>query len=184
MPSEHLILVDSDSCPRPIRAVVLRSCRKNRIAAVFCADRALPDVRSQIADDTGEKRREYLQAGGEAQNVRSVRSLIRMLVVSSGQDSADDALVDLCTPGCLAITRDLPLASRLIQKGACAVITDRGVVLDSSNIAEKLSERNANAVFREAGLFDAGREQHLTPRDIKAFSDAFSARIQILLHQE
>jgi uncharacterized protein YaiI (UPF0178 family) len=44
-----------------------------------------------------------------------------------GQDSADNRIVELARPGDLALTRDVPLASRLVE-ASVLVMDDRGRV--------------------------------------------------------
>ncbi len=173
-----MLLIDSDSCPVEIRSIILKACARHRLAAVFAADRPLPDVQGFISEHTYSLRQEFLASGGSPDQVRSVKSPIRMEIVSTGDNSADDRLVDICWEGCLSITRDILLASRLIEKGSL-VITDRGAVLDSDNIRQRLSERDSNAAFREAGLFDSGKNKRLAPRDIRRFANALSALLQL-----
>ena len=42
---------------------------------------------------------------------------VRLVVVESGMDAADDYLVEQAEPGDLAICSDVPLADRLIETG-------------------------------------------------------------------
>lgn len=172
-----MLLIDSDSCPVEIRSIILKACARHRLSAVFAADRPLPDVQGFISDHTYRLRQEFLASGGSQDQLRSVKSPIRMEIVPTGDNSADDHLVEICREGCLSITRDILLASRLIEKGSL-VITDRGATLDSGNIRQRLSERDSNAVFREAGLFDAGKNKRLAPSDIRRFANAISSLLQ------
>ena len=172
-----MLLIDSDSCPVEIRSIILKACVRHRLAAVFAADRPLPDVQGFIAEHTYSLRQEFLASGGSPDQVRTVKSPIRMEIVPTGDDSADDHLVEICREGCLSITRDILLASRLIEKGSL-VITDRGATLDSGNIRQRLSERDSNAMFRKAGLFETGKNKRLTPSDIRRFANALSSLLQ------
>lgn len=176
------ILVDSDSCPTAIRSVILKACRKHNLSAVFAADRALPDVNIAIAEHTRDLREEFRQSSGSAtpEEVKAVRSTIAMDIVSTGENSADDHLVEICRTGSLAVTRDILLAFRLIEKGAL-VLTDRGQVFDAANIRQRLSEKEINSSFREAGMFDTEQNKPLTPRDFRLFSNAFNAALQKML---
>lgn len=166
------LLVDADSCPVQIRAVVLRACVRRNLKAIFAADRPLPDVRAAIAEHTHLLRVAYLAAGGDPDEVRKVASPIRMDVVPTGENSADDHLAALCEEGDLGITRDIGLASRLIEKGA-RVVTDRGKALDAGNIAQRLGEKEVNSAFREAGLFETEQNTPLAQRDVRRFADSF-----------
>jgi uncharacterized protein YaiI (UPF0178 family) len=88
---------------------------------------------------------------------------------------ADDRLVEICEDGDLAVTRDVPLAARLIEKGA-VVLNDRGDRWDSGNIAERLSERDAAAEMREAGILPQ-RGRQFGKREIFGFSNALDREL-------
>ena len=78
----------------------------------------------------------------------------------------------------LAITHDIPLSKRLIEKGL-TVIDDRGGRLDSSNIDARLSERRNNMIFREMGLFDS-RQKRFDERTVQEFAAAFDKALSEL----
>ena len=101
-----------------------------------------------------------------------------MVVVESGSNAADDALVELAESPALAITHDIPLAARLLEKDLI-VIDDRGNTLTKERIRERLSERENNALFREMGLFD-NKSKHFDEKTIRAFSAAFDRALSIL----
>ncbi|MDY4888898.1 MAG: DUF188 domain-containing protein [Sphaerochaetaceae bacterium] len=171
------ILVDSDSCPTQIRAIIIRACRKHDIPAVFAADRPIPDVMVAIAEHTRDLRQKYMAAGHSADEAHDIRSTIRMHLVPTGENSADDYMVTECRAGNLCVTRDILLASRLIEKEAIA-ITDRGQVLNHSNIAQRLSEKNINSAFREAGMFSTEQNKPLSSTDVRNFANSFSSLLQ------
>jgi hypothetical protein len=137
------LLVDADGCPRNVRAIVIRAAERLGIPALFFADRLLPDV--------------------EASNQE-------MVLVGKGDDSADDALVQQCEAGDICISRDILLASRVVERGAVAIDTD-GSVYTKENIAERVSMRNIMTELRFSGIMPIqkkGGEQHYTP-----FANAF-----------
>lgn len=68
-----------------------------------------------------------------------------------GEGAADDRIVALALPGDLAVTRDIALAERLVEKGI-RVLDDRGRVYTGENIRERLSLRNFTVNLAEAGL--------------------------------
>ncbi len=171
------IYLDADSLPMRHRQIVLRRIIKCGYEAWFAADRALPDVEAAIAEDK-RVRRAAVRDTLSREEARRIGSGIRMVVVESGRDSADDALVELAEAPALAITHDIPLAKRLIEKGV-AVIDDRGSVLDACSIDKRLSERAVNAAFREMGLFD-NPSKRFDERTMKAFSDAFDKAVSAL----
>lgn len=168
------LLIDSDSCPKQVRSIILKACMKKNLKAIFAADRMISDVSLAIAEHT----RMLRDASGltDKDQRKAIKSPISMVVVETGDNSADDYLVDVCTEASLAITRDILLASRLIAKGAI-VLDDRGNRYDSSNIKTRLSEKNNNSVFREAGLFEAEQTKPLTQKDIHSFACAFDKEL-------
>ena len=64
-----------------------------------------------------------------------------MLKVDAGFDVAVDEIVMQVDPGDLVITADIPLAARVIDKGAEA-LDPRGELFTEDNIAERLAMRN------------------------------------------
>jgi uncharacterized protein YaiI (UPF0178 family) len=136
------ILVDADSCPRPARELILKTASRRGITSIFAANRALPDV------------------GGE---------FARMELCPAGEGAADNRIAELAEPGDLAVTRDIPLASRLVE-ASILVIDDRGRVYTGENIRERLSLRDFMVGLAENGL---GRERIAVygKKELKAFAD-------------
>jgi uncharacterized protein YaiI (UPF0178 family) len=122
-------LVDADSCPRPARELVLRTALRRHIDAVFAANRSIPGIEGQGSPGCS----------------------ITMLVCPATPGAADDALVTRAAPGDIAVTRDLPLADRLLQKGA-AVLDDRGRLFTADNIRELVSVRDFTVSLARDGL--------------------------------
>lgn len=91
---------------------------------------------------------------------------VEMVVVAD----ADSWLAARAQPGDLVITRDVPLAKRVIEAGATA-ITDRGETLTAVNIATRLSEREFAMSLRASGSLDAPRKPY-DERDKQAFANA------------
>ena len=135
------------------------------------------DVEKAIADDKSERRRR-VRDEMTREEARKIGSEIHMIVVQSGKDSADDEIVRIAEPMSLAITHDIPLSARLIEKGI-TVIDDRGNTLSAENIRKRLSERESNARFREMGLF-TDKSKHFDERTIREFSAAFDRAIVAL----
>jgi hypothetical protein len=139
------ILVDADSCPKPARELVLRRSLKADIRIVFAANRPIPVSH-------GEKSAE-------------------MEICPATENSADDRIVELAEKGDMAVTRDIPLAKRLIEKEVC-VIDDRGRVFTNNNINELLSLRNFSVCLADSGL-GIERIANYSKKDLKTFADAF-----------
>lgn len=174
------LFVDGDSVPTAIRAVIVRRVLKQQIPTIFAADRRLKDVLFASEEETARLRREARQSGmTDPMELKKIKGCLSYVVVPTGDGSADDWLVaHVCLPA-LAITHDIPLAARLIAKGA-VVLDDRGNVYDEHNIAARLSERNINTQLREWGLGNE-KTSRMDQRQLKAFSDAFDVTLQKLL---
>ena len=166
------IWVDADSVPKGLRTIILRAASRLSLSCTFVADRKLPDVVQYIADDTFSLRQKAREQGilddGE---IHAVKSRIRMVVVPSGQDSADDMLVKEAPAGSLCITHDIPLASRLLEKG-CHVIDDRGSEYTQDDIRARLGDRLVNKELRNWGVF-ADQQVRMDASNQKAFADNF-----------
>jgi uncharacterized protein YaiI (UPF0178 family) len=148
------IYVDADSCPVPARELVLRTAKRTGIAAYFAANRPIPGIGG--ADKTAV-----------------------MLLCPEGEGAADDAIAEKAGPGDLAVTRDVPLAARLVEKGV-TVLDDRGRVFTRDAIREKLSLRDFTVDLANSGL-DYERTANYGPRDKKAFADALDRLITKML---
>lgn len=79
-----------------------------------------------------------------------------VLVKDDGKlDAADDRIVEEVGDGDIAITEDVHLAARCLEKGA-RVISPRGRVFTEETIGEVVSTRDMMADLREAGLATGG----------------------------
>jgi uncharacterized protein YaiI (UPF0178 family) len=137
------ILVDADSCPRPARELVIRTAERRRIRAVFAANRPMPGISGDYA---------------------------AMEICPAGEGAADDRIAALAEPGDLALTRDIPLANRLVEAGIW-VMDDRGRVYTRENIRERLSLRNFMVDLAEKGLGTEGGANY-GKRELKAMADS------------
>jgi uncharacterized protein YaiI (UPF0178 family) len=147
------ILVDADSCPRDARELVLRTVIRRGIKAVFAANRTIPGI--------------------DGENVS-------LEICPAGENSADDRLVELAMPGDLAISRDLALVKRLLEKDLI-VIDDRGRVFTRDNINELLSLRDFVVSLAENGL-DMERIASYGKKDRKTFADSLDRQLVKLLN--
>jgi uncharacterized protein YaiI (UPF0178 family) len=138
------ILVDADSCPIEARELVLRAAKRTRTPAVFAANRVIPGIEGEC---------------------------ITMLVCPAGEGAADDRLTQEAEKGDLAVTRDIPLAERLLGLGA-TVLDDRGRIFSADNIREKISLRDFTVNLAESG-YEFERSAAYGRRELKAFADSF-----------
>jgi uncharacterized protein YaiI (UPF0178 family) len=135
------ILVDADSCPKPARELVIRRAEKLKIRTIFAANHAIP--------------------AGE---------FVEMEICPNEINSADNRIVELAQEGDLALTRDVPLAKRLVEKEV-AVLDDRGRVFTKNNINELLSLRNFTVGLADNGL-ESVRTANYGKKDLKTFADS------------
>jgi len=135
------ILVDADSCPREARELVIKRAKKLNIPLVFAANRQIPGC-----EET------------------------RMEICSADENSADNRIVELAEKNDLAVTRDVPLAKRLIEKEVF-VLDDRGRVFTANNINEMLSFRNFAVGLADNGL-EIIRTANYGKKELKLFADS------------
>ena len=137
------VWIDADACPRAAKDQVVRFALKRRF--------------------------EVLLVAGQAQ-VKPAYSCVRLIVVPSGPDAADDYLVEHALPGELVICSDVPLADRLVKKGVAA-LDPRGREFDERNMGDKLAVRNLFTELREQGQVGGGQPPY-NERDKQAFANA------------
>jgi uncharacterized protein YaiI (UPF0178 family) len=73
-----------------------------------------------------------------------------MIVTGSEEGAADDYICAHTDPRDIAVTRDIPLADRLVSQGI-TTLNDRGILFTVENIRERLSMRNFNLALNEMG---------------------------------
>jgi len=142
------IYVDADSCPRPARDLVLKRAVKLKIQIIFAANHPIPC---------------------ECE-IDGVITKAQMEICPNTENSADDRIVELCEKNDLVITRDVPLAKRLVEKEAY-VMDDRGRVFTSNNINELLSLRNFSVGLADSGL-GMERIANYSKKELKTFADS------------
>jgi uncharacterized protein len=122
------IWVDADACPKPVKDILFRLADRIEIAVTLVANQGmrLPDS-----------------------------PFIKLIQVGHGADIADDEIVNMCEAGDLIITADIPLAARVVEKGAQA-LDPRGKVYDQNNIGQILSMRNFMDELRGSGVETGG----------------------------
>jgi uncharacterized protein YaiI (UPF0178 family) len=139
------ILVDADSCPKPARDLILKTAIRRRIRAIFAANHPIAGI------------------GGPG------AGYVLMELCPAGEGAADDRIVELAEPGDLAVTRDIPLATRLVE-ASILVIDDRGQAYTRENIRERLSLRDFRVGLAENGL-GTERTASYGKRELKTFAD-------------
>jgi uncharacterized protein YaiI (UPF0178 family) len=103
---------------------------------------------------------------------------VRRVTVTEGFDQVDDWIAERIGPGDIAITADVPLAARCVERGARAITPD-GRSFDEASIGSALAERNLMTALREAGEIRGGGRP-FTKQDRARFLNALDAAIQAI----
>ena len=102
--------------------------------------------------------------------------LFKMIVCDATPDAADNYIVENALQNDIVITRDIPMASRLIEKNI-TTINDRGLLFTSENIREKLSLRNFNKELYDNGILSE-KTSTFSKKDVNNFANCFDREIQ------
>lgn len=137
------VWIDADACPRAARDQLVKFALKRKFEVVLVAGQ--PQIKPAFA-------------------------CVKLIVVPSGPDAADDYLVEHALPGELVICSDIPLADRLVKKGVAA-LDPRGREFDENNMGERLAVRNLFTDLREQGQVRGGQGAY-SDRDRQAFANA------------
>jgi uncharacterized protein YaiI (UPF0178 family) len=137
------VWVDADACPKAAKEQLIKFALKRKF--------------------------EVLLVAGQSQ-IKPAFACVRLIVVPSGPDAADDYLVEHAQPGELVICSDVPLADRLVKKGVAA-LDPRGREFDERNMGDRLAVRNLFTDLREQGQVGGGQAAY-GERDRQAFVNA------------
>lgn len=124
------VWVDADSCPRTVRDYIIKKAADLSLAVTFVANRAVP------VDD---------------KLLINKKSSFEMLTCENTPGAADDCIASRAEHGDMIVTRDIPLAAKLTERGLC-VLNDRGTCYTKESAKKKLADRNFNMQLVEAGL--------------------------------
>ncbi len=102
-----------------------------------------------------------------------------MIVCDATPDAADDYIHDNVGENDLVITRDIPLAKRLVTKNI-RVINDRGTVYTETNINERLSMRNLMLDLYNNGIMPE-RSGQFGKKEMQEFANALDRELTRLL---
>ncbi|WP_286787107.1 MULTISPECIES: YaiI/YqxD family protein [unclassified Pseudomonas] len=123
------IWIDADACPRAAKELVFKFALKRKLNVIMVAGQ--PQIKPPYA-------------------------CVRLIIVESGMDAADDYLVEQAQPGDLVICSDVPLADRLVKKGVDA-LDPHGKEFDTRNMGERLAVRNLMTDLRDQGQMGGGQ---------------------------
>ena len=136
------IWVDADACPAAIKEILFRTAKRLQVETTLVANGGM-----QIPESP----------------------FIRLLTVPHGADEADHRIIELIKKDDLVVTGDIPLASRVVEKGGIAIGT-RGQLYDDASVHGRLATRNLMEQIRSAGMETKGPKP-LDRKDVQAFSN-------------
>lgn len=138
------VWIDADAAPREVKEIVFRAVKRLEVEAVLVAN-------------------QWLSGPPGNPFVSAVR-------VDGGPDVADRHIAEHAEPGDVAITADIPLAARLVEKQVTA-IDPRGDEYTEENVGERLAVRDLMDGLRGAGLLEQpGGPRPYGPKDRQTFS--------------
>ncbi len=142
------IWVDADACPREAKELVFRAAIRLKIPTCLVANSPMRVPRSPW---------------------------ITLETVGGGFNEADDYIADHVAPGDVVITADIPLAARIVDRGAVG-IDPRGQVFTEENVKARLATRNLMAELRESGICDGGPLPY-RPKDKSNFASILDRQL-------
>jgi uncharacterized protein YaiI (UPF0178 family) len=101
---------------------------------------------------------------------------ISLIVVDKGPDAADDWIAERADRGDIVITADIPLADRVLKRGAQAIHPD-GRAFTADNIGTALAARSIGEHLRSMGEITRGPAP-FTPADRSRFLQALDAAVR------
>jgi uncharacterized protein len=140
------ILIDADAFPNVIKDILMRAAARLNVPLVFVANKPI-----RVAD----------------------AAHISVILVPAGADVADDRIAGLVEPGDLVITADIPLADRVVSRGAFA-LNPRGKLYTEENIKDSLAVRGLMNELRDCGMITGGPAT-FNKKDRKAFANGLDS---------
>ena len=141
------IYVDGDACP--VKAEVLRVAERHRLTVHLVSNTWL-----RLDDNP----------------------LLHRVVVAEGLDAADDWIVDHIGAGDVAVTADIPLAARCLEKGA-RVVGHTGKPFTEESIGMALAMRGLMSQLRDSGEIK-GTNPSFSKQDRSRFLQALEEAVQ------
>lgn len=148
------VWVDADACPKAAKELLFRAADRLKVETHLVANATMHVPKSRN---------------------------IHFTLVEGGLDVADDYIADSVEKGDLVITADIPLAARVVDKGA-ACLDPRGQVMDEDNVKSKLATRNLMADLRDEGFMGGGPPPY-KPKDRSNFASALDRTLTRLLRE-
>lgn len=145
---DFTLWVDSDACPKGVRDLLELTAMRRKVHAYFVANT-------------------YMRVYGS--------EYIHFQLVPQGADKADDYIVEHAGGADIAVTADIPLAARLVEK-EIYVLDPRGEEVTAASIGERLAMRNLMEELRGAGLVSGGPKE-MAGKDEQRFANALDRAV-------
>ncbi len=124
-----IIWIDADAAPRDVKEIVFRAALRLELKTVLVANARMPTPANNPF-------------------VEAVR-------VGGGPDVADEHIATEASEGDLAVTADIPLAAKLVERGV-VTLDPRGEIYTEANVRERLSIRDFMQGLRDVGVETGG----------------------------
>ena len=142
------VCIDAGSFPTLLKNFILEYAEKNYLEIIFVANKP----------------------------IKSEKQNFKMILAENTKDSADNIIFENITEKDIAITRDILLAERLVQKNI-KTINDRGTYFSKENIKKKVEERNYDFNLAQLG-FSGSKEKNYGMKELKKFRECFEKTLK------
>ena len=142
------VWIDADSFPTLLKNFILEYAEKKYLEIIFVANKP----------------------------IKSEKQNFKMILAENTKDSADNIIFENITEKDIAITRDILLAERLVQKNI-KTINDRGTYFSKENIKKKVEERNYDFNLAQLG-FSGSKEKNYGMKELTKFRECFEKTLK------
>ena len=144
-----ILYVDADACP--VKAEILKVAARNGVAVYMVSNQWL-----RMAEGPD----------------------VHRIVVGEGADAADRWIAERIGTGDIAVTTDIPLAARCLERGA-TVLAPNGEPFTEDGIGTALAMRELLSHLRDTGEI-RGANPSFTRKDRGRFIDALERTVRLL----
>jgi len=144
------VFVDADNCDKDSRKIILKACTRENVECNLVANKEIPI---------------------HTQNVK-----FKMTVCSAEKDSADNYIVENASGNDMAVTRDIILAKRLIEKNIFAM-NDKGRLFTKDNIADLIEQRELSLQMKNLGISNGMNSWKSEQKQTGEFSKNFNENL-------
>ncbi|MBQ0040116.1 MAG: DUF188 domain-containing protein [Treponema sp.] len=144
------VFVDADNCDKDSRKIILKACTRENVECYLVANREIPI---------------------HTQNVE-----FKMTVCSAEKDSADNFIVENACENDIAVTRDILLAKRLIEKNVLAM-NDKGRLFTKENIEDLIEQRELSLQMKSLGISNGINSWKSGQKEAGEFSKNFNENL-------